>query len=104
MEWRQINMGKPIEAAAPQSSSASLAQREDVPYFDAGRALVKAGFLWSNRCCAPYRSYGLNLAEADVLTTVARGEETSLSCTQIADRTVLTKGGITKILDRLEAR
>ena len=97
-------MGEPIQAAAPQSISALLAQSGDLPYFGAASALVKAGFLWSNRCCAPYRAYGLNLAEADVLTTVARGEETSLSPSQIADRTVITKGGITKILDRLEAR
>jgi DNA-binding MarR family transcriptional regulator len=94
-------MGKPIEAA-PLSFSALLAQREDLPYYEAGAALVKAGFLWSNRCAAP--SYGISTAEADVLTTIAKAEETSLSCTQIADRTVITKGGITKILDRLEAR
>ncbi len=40
----------------------------------------------------------------DVLTTLARAQHASLSCSEIAERTLITKGGITGILYRLEAR
>ena len=40
----------------------------------------------------------------DVLIALARAEDASLSCSEIAERTLITKGGITGILDRLEAR
>jgi len=97
-------MAKAIEAGVPPSFSLVLSQPEDLPYFDACAALIKAGFLSSYRSCAPYRAHGLNVAEADVLTTLGKVAERSLTCTQIAERTVITKGGISKILDRLEAR
>jgi DNA-binding MarR family transcriptional regulator len=80
------------------------AQPEDTPFVDAVRALVKAGFLISNRPEAPHHAYWLNLAEADVLAAVARAQERRLNCSEIAERTLITKSGITKILDRLEAR
>jgi MarR family transcriptional regulator, 2-MHQ and catechol-resistance regulon repressor len=91
-------------APEPQSLTALLAQLEDLPFVDAARALVMAGFLLSNRPGAPYHTYGLNLAQADVLVAIARAEESALKCSEIAERTLITKGGITKILDRLEAR
>jgi MarR family transcriptional regulator, 2-MHQ and catechol-resistance regulon repressor len=77
---------------------------DDLPFADATRALVKAGFLISNRPKAPYHAYGLSLAEVDVLATVARAPEGQLNCSVIAEKTLITKGGITKVLDRLEAR
>ena len=77
---------------------------DDLPFADATRALVKAGFLIGNRPNAPYHAYGLSLAEADVLATVARAPEGQLNCSEIAEKTLITKGGITKVLDRLEAR
>jgi MarR family transcriptional regulator, 2-MHQ and catechol-resistance regulon repressor len=95
---------KPAHAAEPHSLTALLAQLEDLPFVDAARALVKAGFLLSNRPGAPYHAYGLNLAQADVLVALAWAEESGLKCSEIAERTLITKGGITKILDRLEAR
>src|ERR1700722_14836893 len=94
---------KPAHAAEPESLAALLAQLEDLPFADAVRALVKAGFLFINRPGAPYRAHGLNPAQADVLVAIARAEETELKCSEIAERTLITKGGITKILDRLEA-
>jgi DNA-binding MarR family transcriptional regulator len=77
---------------------------EDLPFSDASRALVKAAFLIANRPGAPYHKYRLSLAEADVLTTIARAPEGQLNCSEIAEKTLITKSGITKILDRLEAR
>src|SRR5258708_19766928 len=40
----------------------------------------------------------------DVLSALARTDGESISCSEISDRTLITKGGITGILDRLEAR
>jgi DNA-binding MarR family transcriptional regulator len=77
---------------------------EDMPFADATRALVKAGFLISNRPEAAYRKYRLSLAEADVVATIARAPEGQLNCSEIAEKTLITKGGITKVLDRLETR
>jgi DNA-binding MarR family transcriptional regulator len=91
-------------AAKQHSLSDQLAQVKDTPFVDAVRALVKAGFLISNRPEAAHHAYRLNLAEADVIVAVARAPEERLNCSEIAERTLITKGGITKILDRLEAR
>ena len=90
--------------AREQSFAAQQAAPEDMPFADAARALVKAGFLVSNRPQAPYHAYRLSLAEADVLATVARAQEGRLNCSEISEKTLITKGGITKVLDRLEAR
>ena len=45
----------------------------------------------------------MNLSEVDVLGALARSEA-GLNCSEIAEMTLITKGGITGILDRLEAR
>jgi MarR family 2-MHQ and catechol resistance regulon transcriptional repressor len=104
MEREAIIMPKSPHHAEPQSPAMPIPQLEDQPFADAARELVKAGFLFSNRSGAPYHAHGLKLAEADVLTAIARGKDTDLKCSDIAERTLITKGGITKILDRLEAR
>lgn len=77
----------------------------DQPFTDAMRALLKAAFLLPNHPLRPNLAYDLTLAQIDVLVTIAgvEGGE-GLSCSEIADRTLITKGGITGILDRLEAR
>ena len=90
--------------AKAQSVVQPPAPREDLPFSDACRALVKAAFLIANRPAAPYHKYRLSLAEADVLTTITRAPEEQLNCSEIAEKTLITKSGITKILDRLEAR
>jgi MarR family transcriptional regulator, 2-MHQ and catechol-resistance regulon repressor len=75
------------------------------PFIDVTRALLKAAFLFPNHPLRPNLAYDLTLAQIDVLVALAgtEGGET-LSCSEIANRTLITKGGITGILDRLEAR
>ena len=90
--------------AQEHSLAGQSAVPEDMPFADASRALVKAGFLISNRPGAPYHKHRLSLAEADVLSAIARAPAGQLNCSEIAEKTVITKGGITKILDRLETR
>ncbi len=90
--------------ARPPSLAAQTIEPAAQPFIETARALLKAGFLFVNRAQGPYQSRDLTLAQMDVLSTLARAENASLSCSEIAERTLITKGGITGILDRLEAR
>jgi MarR family transcriptional regulator, 2-MHQ and catechol-resistance regulon repressor len=86
------------------SLAAQVAEPAEQPFVDAGRALLKAGFLFANHRERPYFAFDLTLAQLDVLVTLAQAEGASLNCSEIAEKTLITKGGITGILDRLEAR
>src|ERR1700688_4143343 len=94
------------ESSSPEQSSliTQVIQSGEQPFVDAGRALLKAGFLFANHPQRPYPRYDLTFAQVDVLGAVARAEGASLNCSEIAERTLITKGGITGVLDRLEAR
>lgn len=46
---------------------------------------------------------GLSLSEFDVLVTLGQAPEASLRPGDLAERVVLTKSGMTRLLDRLEA-
>lgn len=70
----------------------------------ATRALVRAAFLFTNNPDRPYQALGMNISEVDVLAAIARAEGMARTCSEIAEATLITKGGITGILDRLEAR
>ena len=86
------------------SLAAQVTDATDQPFIDASRALIKAAFLFVNQTERPYQSYDLTLAQMDVLSALARTDGESITCSEIAERTLITKGGITGILDRLEAR
>ena len=88
----------------PLSLAAEVTEAADQPFIDAARSLIKAGFLFLNQTERPYQSYDLTLAQMDVLSALARTDGENISCSEIAERTLITKGGITGILDRLEAR
>jgi DNA-binding MarR family transcriptional regulator len=97
----------PLQQFDPSSQlslEAQITQPADQPFIDAARALVKAAFLFVNRPGRPYDAYDLTVAQMDVIGALAKAEEASLSCSEIAERTLITKGGITGIIDRLEAR
>ena len=86
------------------SLAAQVIEPADQPFIDVARALIKAGFLFVNETERTYQSHDLTLAQMDVLSALARTDGESISCSEIAERTLITKGGITGILDRLEAR
>ena len=97
----------PTRQSSPPRQPALAAQvieAADQPFVDAGRTLLKAAFLFANHPERPYQKYDLTLAQMDVLSALARTDGDSISCSEIAERTLITKGGITGILDRLEAR
>jgi DNA-binding MarR family transcriptional regulator len=81
-----------------------LAQSDRSPAVAATRALIRAAFLFTESPDRPFRAFGLSLSEVDVLAAIARAEGPALTCSDIANATLITKGGITGILDRLEVR
>ena len=70
----------------------SLAKQEieadDQPFIDFARALLKAGFLFSNHPKRPYQAFDLNLSQVDVLAALANSGDASLSCSEIAEKTL----------------
>jgi MarR family transcriptional regulator, 2-MHQ and catechol-resistance regulon repressor len=84
--------------------AAQITQPADQPYLEVARALLKASFLFSSHPERACQAYDLNLAQVDVLITLGNAADGSLSCSEIAEKTLITKGGITGVLDRLEAR
>ena len=86
------------------SLTTQVVQPADQFYRELARALIRANFLFSYHPERTYQAYDLNLAQVDVLAVLAGAGETSLTCSEIAEKTLITKGGITGILDRLEAR
>jgi MarR family transcriptional regulator, 2-MHQ and catechol-resistance regulon repressor len=87
-----------------ESLAALMAQNDGRPAVVATRELIRAAFLFTDSPSRPFRAFGLSLSEVDVLAVIARAEGNALTCSGIADATLITKGGITGILDRLEAR
>jgi DNA-binding MarR family transcriptional regulator len=78
-------------------------QNDKLPSVAATKTLIRAAFLITNSANRPHIKLGMNLSEVDVLGALARSEA-GLNCSEIAETTLITKGGITGVLDRLEAR
>ena len=85
------------------SLAAMFIQNDKLPSVAATRTLIRAAFLITNSANRPHIKLGMNLSEVDVLGALARSEA-GLNCSEIAETTLITKGGITGVLDRLEAR
>jgi DNA-binding MarR family transcriptional regulator len=86
------------------SVAAQITGPEDQPYIQAARALIKAGFLLSDYPEIVFRAFDLNLAQVDVLVALANAPDTTLTCSEVAQKTLITKGAITGVLDKFEAR
>jgi len=85
------------------SLAAMFIQNDKLPSVAATKTLIRAAFLITNSANRPHIKLGMNLSEVDVLGALARSEA-GLNCSEIAETTLITKGGITGVLDRLEAR
>jgi DNA-binding MarR family transcriptional regulator len=98
-------MPSKLHKQSPRASLAAQVTRPaDQPFIDTARALLRASYLYSSHPDRPYLRHDLTLAQVDVLAALARAESETLSCSELAERTLITKGGITGILDRLDAR
>ena len=85
------------------SLAAMLTHNDRLASVAARKTLIRAGFLITNGANRPFHKFGLNLSQVDVLAALARSEP-GLNCSEIAEATLITKGGISGVLDRLEAR
>src|SRR5258708_16775477 len=85
------------------SLAAMFIQNDKLPSVAATKTLIRAAFLITNSANRPHIKLGMNLSEVDVLAALARSEA-GLNCSEIAETTLITKCGITRVLDRLEAR
>lgn len=66
------------------------------------RALVRCAQAFEHFSSAHVRELGLTPAQFDVIATL--GNTDGMSCRELSERTLITKGTLTGVLDRLEAR
>jgi DNA-binding MarR family transcriptional regulator len=85
------------------SLAAMFARNDKLPSVAATKTLIRAAFPLANGADRPHVKLGMNLSQVDVLGALSRSEA-GLNCSEIAEATLITKGGITGVLDRLEAR
>jgi MarR family transcriptional regulator, 2-MHQ and catechol-resistance regulon repressor len=97
-------MPKRSETSNREALVALFARIDNQASVVATRALIRAAFLFTNSPDRPFHALGINVSEVDVLAAIGRAQGMALTCSEIAEATLITKGGITGILDRLEAR
>ncbi len=76
----------------------------DDPRLDAWRAFLEAHARVSRRLDDELRNeHGISLAEYDALLQLAEAPGRRLRMNRLADRVILSRSGITRLIDRLEA-
>jgi MarR family 2-MHQ and catechol resistance regulon transcriptional repressor len=66
------------------------------------RELVRCYQAFERFDAAPHRERGLTTSQADVIFTLGNTE--GLTCKEIGERTLITKGTLTGVIDRLERK
>jgi DNA-binding MarR family transcriptional regulator len=89
-----------MATATSKRSSPEKATRE--AFIPVMRELVRAYQAFSAYDAAGYADVNLTVPQADVIFTL--GNTRGLTCKQIGENTLITKGTLTGILDRLEAK
>lgn len=72
------------------------------PFLPLMRELVRAYQAFAAYDAAGYREVDLTVSQADVIFTL--GNTDGLTCKEIGERTLITKGTLTGVLDRLEGK
>lgn len=80
-------------------TTAEAAQQDFLPLM---RNLVRAYQAFAACDAQGLRRRGLTVPQADVIFTL--GNQNGLTCKEIGERTLITKGTLTGVIDRLEAR
>lgn len=70
------------------------------PFLRVLRPLVEAYFAFLRKDERHIRSLGLTPAQFDVVATL--GDTEGMTCTELSNKTLITKGTLTGVLDRLE--
>lgn len=74
----------------------------DEPFLNVLRPMVEAYFAFLRRSDRHVRSLGLTPSQFDVIATL--GDTDGISCRELSEMTLVTKGTLTGVLDRLEAK
>lgn len=72
------------------------------PFVKVVRPLVEAFYAFLSKEDRHVRSLGLTLSQFDVIATL--GDTNGMTCKQLSEQTLVTKGTLTGVLDRLEAK
>jgi DNA-binding MarR family transcriptional regulator len=72
------------------------------PYLEVLRALVEAYLAFSRLDSRQIESFGLTQSQFDVIATL--GNTSGLTASQLSDRSLVTKGTLTGVIDRLQAK
>lgn len=72
------------------------------PFVKVVRPLVEAFYAFLSKDDRHIRSLGLTLSQFDVIATL--GDTNGMTCKQLSEQTLVTKGTLTGVLDRLEAK
>lgn len=79
-------------------------RRASEPELGAWRAFLRAGTASALALEAALADTGVSHSEYDVLVNIAGGPKDGLRPTELADRVLITKSGLTRLLDRLVER
>lgn len=79
-------------------------RRPSDPELEAWRAFLRAGSAADVAMGAALASTGVTHSEYDVLVNIAGGPREGLRPTELAERVLLTKSGLTRLVDRLVSR
>ena len=80
----------------------NLTEFQDDPYLKVLRPMVEAYLAFSRVDNRHIRSMRLTPSQFDVIATV--GDTEGLTCSELSEATLVTKGTLTGVLDRLEAK
>ncbi|HTH71504.1 MAG TPA: MarR family transcriptional regulator [Candidatus Saccharimonadales bacterium] len=88
----------------PATRRAERPRRASEAELGAWRAFLRAGTASAAALEAALADTGVSQSEYDVLVNVATGPKEGLRPTELADRVLITKSGLTRLLDRLVER
>ncbi len=72
------------------------------PFLQVLRPLVETYFAFLDKGAPHIRSLGLTSSQFDVIATL--GDTEGMTCTALSEKTLVTKGTLTGVLDRLEKK
>jgi DNA-binding MarR family transcriptional regulator len=90
--------------ADPGSSRGKKGRRPSEAELDAWRAFLHAGTASTQALEVALEGTGVSHSEYDVLVNVANGPKEGVRPTDLAERVLITKSGLTRMLDRLVER
>ena len=72
------------------------------PFMKVLRPLVETYGAWFGKSAPHIRALGLTCSQFDVIVTL--GDTEGMTCKELSDKTLVTKGTLTGVLDRLEKK